>query len=152
MARLRRQADALEHKLAVVVWQLPPTLRRDERLLERFAAKLDRWSRVRHAIEFRSSDWFHPDVARLLADHRIAVVQSHAPDWPLWECISSGLVYMRLHGGQRLYESAYATPTLRRWAAAIRDWADAGLTVHVYFDNTAHGHAVRNALKLRALV
>jgi uncharacterized protein YecE (DUF72 family) len=148
MRRLRRQADALGEKLAVVLWQLPQGLQRDSRLLEKFARRLDRWSTVRHAIEFRHRSWFDEDVARCLAAHRIAAVQSHAADWPMWDAVTTDLVYVRLHGGTKTYASAYAPATLGRWAARIRDWAREGRAVHVYFDNTARGNAVRNALSL----
>ena len=148
---LRRQADVLGGKLAVVLWQLPQGLKRDIGLLEKFARRLDRWPSVRHAIEFRHRSWFDDDVSRCLEKHRIAVVQSHAADWPMWDAVTTDLVYVRLHGGVRTYASAYAPATLRRWASRVGEWAREGREVHVYFDNTARGNAVRNALALARL-
>ncbi len=148
---MRRQADLLGPKLAAVLWQLPKGLARDERLLERFARRLDRWDRVRHAIEFRHDSWFDDETARCLAGHRIAAVQSHAADWPMWDAVTTDVVYVRLHGGVRTYASAYAPATLRRWSARVRAWEEEGRAVHVYFDNTARGYAVRNAAALARL-
>ena len=148
---LRRQAELLGPKLAVVLWQLPKGLARDERLLERFARRLDRWATVRHAIEFRHGSWFDDGITSCLAEHRIAAVQSHAADWSMWDAVTTDLVYLRLHGGVRTYASAYAPATLRRWSDRVRKWRKQGRSVHVYFDNTGDGHAVRNALTLARL-
>lgn len=149
LARLRVQADALGAKLAAVLWQLPQGLHCDSSLLERFAARLDAWSSVRHALEFRDASWFSDEVAARLTAHRLACVQSHAADWPMWEAVTTDLVYVRLHGGIRTYRSAYASATLSRWAARVAQWAGEGREVHLYFDNTAEGHAVANAMSLR---
>ncbi len=151
IARLRAQADALGNKLAVVLWQLPQGLHRDLALFERFARRLDEWTHVRHAVEFRHESWFEDEVARCLSAHRVAAVQSHAADWPMWEAVTADLVYMRLHGGTRTYASAYSAVALRRWSERIRRWLAERREVHVYFDNTASGHAVRNAIALARL-
>lgn len=150
-ARLRAQADALGAKLAVVLWQMPQGLQRDLDLFGRFARRLDEWHEVRHAIEFRHASWFGNEIAECLSAHRLAAVQSHAADWPMWEAVTTDLVYVRLHGGARTYASAYSATALRRWAERIRNWLAQRREVHVYFDNTAEGHAVQNALALARL-
>jgi uncharacterized protein YecE (DUF72 family) len=151
LARLRAQADALGAKLAVVLWQMPQGLKRDLDLFERFARRLDGWRGVRHAIEFRNESWFGDEVAQRLSEQRLAAVQSHAADWPMWEAVTTDLVYVRLHGGAHTYASAYSTAALRRWAERIQGWLAQRREVHVYFDNTAEGHAVQNALALAKL-
>lgn len=142
---LRAEADILGGKLTAVLWQLPVTFKRDFAALEAFAARLDKWKSVRHAIEFRHPSWFDDETAKYLSRHRIAVVQSHAKDWPMWDTITTDLVYVRLHGGSRLYASAYRTATLGRWAQRVIEWRREGRAVHVYFDNTEKRHALRNA-------
>lgn len=79
----RDRAIGLGPKLAAVVWQLPRTLHVDLARLEDFAQALARWSEARHAIEFRHDSWFDAAVAACLHEHRIAVCQSDAADWPL---------------------------------------------------------------------
>lgn len=152
LARFRAQTDALGHKLAAVLWQLPARFPCDLERLARFAERLDAWPAVRHAVEPRDPSWFTDAVAARLAAHRLAAVQSHAADWPLWDAVTTDLVYVRLHGGVRTYRSPYTAATLARWAARIRRWVGEGRAVHVYFDNTAEGHAVANALALRRLL
>jgi uncharacterized protein YecE (DUF72 family) len=149
LARQRDAAGALGRKLAVVLWQLPASLRADDRLLERFLQRLARWDDARHAVEFRHRSWFEEGVRRRLARAGIAIVQSDAADWPIWRALSSDLVYVRLHGHRRTYISTYAASTLTRWAERCCAWRAEGRRVHVYFDNTAQGHALRNAAGLR---
>ena len=152
LAALARQRDAargLGRKLSVVLWQLPANLRADRALLERFLHRLKRWDGVRHALEFRHPSWFDEAVRARLRRARVAVVQSDAADWPLWRAVSTDLVYVRLHGHRRTYVSSYAAATLGRWAARCRAWLAEGRQVHVYFDNTARGHALRDATRLR---
>ena len=146
------RAASLGRKLAVVVWQLPGHFRRDLGRLERFARALRSWSTVRHAVEFRHDSWFDDDVAQCLRRHRLAVCQSDAADWPLWDAVTTDLVYVRLHGRTATYASSYTKVQLQSWAARIREWLGEGRDVHVYFDNDAFGHAPHDALRLIAML
>lgn len=148
ISRLRGQARHLGEKLRAVVWQLPSSFSVDLRRLEAFLRALRRWPEVRHALELRHASWFIPEVAALLGEHAAAAVMADAPDFPLWRAVTTDLVYVRLHGHTRKYASGYSAPHLRRWLADARRWAREGREVHVYFDNDAEGHAVRDALRL----
>ncbi len=150
--RLRDQASPLGDKLAAVVWQLPSNFRVDLTRLADFLRALEHWRGVNHALELRHRSWFTPEVAAQLRDAGISVCLSDAPDFPLWHEVTSSLVYVRLHGHTRKYASSYSVPNLRRWAIDIERWIAEGRDVHVYFDNDAEGHAVRNALTLRAIL
>lgn len=148
----RERASALGEKLAVVLWQCPPSLRKDLARLEIFAAALKQWGDVRHTLEFRHPSWFSEDVRQCLQRHRLAICQSDAADWPLWDAVSTDLAYIRLHGHTRTYVSAYRRASLERWADRGRRWLSEGRDVHVYFDNTDAGAAVRNARRLLELL
>lgn len=152
LERERSAVSALREKLVVVLWQLPAALAREDALLERFASKLAAWPGTRHAIEFRHPSWFCDAVAARLARYRVAAVQSDSADWPMWKAVTTDLVYVRLHGHRQTYASAYGARALAAWARRIRGWLGEGRDVHVYFDNTAYGHAVTDALALRRLI
>ncbi|HUS68787.1 MAG TPA: DUF72 domain-containing protein [Kofleriaceae bacterium] len=145
---LRGPALGLGDKLAAVVWQLPADFRCDMERLRGFLPELARWPEARHAIELRHRSWFTDEVAELLARARVAVCMASAPDFPMWDAITTDLVYVRLHGHTRKYRSSYHPSHLRRWAERVRGWRAEGREVHVYFDNDAEGHAVANALDL----
>jgi uncharacterized protein YecE (DUF72 family) len=146
----RERASALGRKLAAVLWQLPANLHKDLEKLEGFAGALARWRSARHAIEFRHSSWFDDEVADVLRKHRLAVCQSDAADWPLWDAVTADLVYVRLHGHTQTYASSYSEAQLDDWAHRVRLWRGEGRDAHVYFDNDAFGHAPRNARGLLA--
>ncbi len=62
------------------------------------------------------------EVAECLHAHRLAVCQSDAADWPLWNAVTTDMVYVRLHGHDVTYASAYSTQALSQWAKRIRRW------------------------------
>jgi uncharacterized protein YecE (DUF72 family) len=148
MIRCRESASPLGKRLAAVVWQLPASLKKDIERLEKFVKNLQRWKSTRQAIEFRHKSWFDDEVAECLERHAIAVCMSDAPDWPMWEEVTTDLVYIRLHGHTRKYASSYSKPAIRKWATRIRHWLEENRAVHVYFDNDAEGAAPWNALTL----
>ena len=150
--RQRDSLKALGGKLGIVLWQLPARLRRDDARLAGLIAALDRWPEPRHAIEFRHDSWFCAPVAEALRRARIANCLSDAAGWPMWDHVTTDLVYVRLHGHTRTYASRYSTASLRGWARRIRRWRAEGHAVHVYFDNDSEGHAPFDALRLKSLM
>jgi uncharacterized protein YecE (DUF72 family) len=152
LARERQASLPLADKLAVVLWQLPAGLHLDPDLLAPFLDRLSQWPEARHAIEFRHASWFTPQTADLLSAHRVAACQSDAADWPMWDgIVTTDLVYVRLHGHEATYSSAYSDRALRAWARRVHSWLAERRSVHVYFDNTDLGHAVANAAALARL-
>ena len=87
-------------------------------------------------------------MAECLTKYAVAVCMSDAPDWPMWDRVTTDLVYIRLHGHTRKYASSYSNPALNKWATRIRGWLNENRNVHVYFDNDAEGAAPKNALTL----
>jgi uncharacterized protein YecE (DUF72 family) len=152
LGRQRSLALTLADALSVVVWQLPAGLHLDPPRLQNFATMLRGWPETRHALEFRHPSWFTPETAACLSENALAVCQSDAADWPLWDAVTTDLVYLRLHGHERTYASAYPLSILEAWATRIECWLAEGLQVHVYFDNTDAGHAPRDAARLRLLL
>ncbi|WP_027719350.1 DUF72 domain-containing protein [Desulfovirgula thermocuniculi] len=155
VASFFRCAAHLEEKLAVVLWQFPPSFQSDEALLAAFCALLREIppaARTRHAFEFRHRSWFAPPTYRILAAGNFALCIGDSPRWPQAEEITADFVYLRFHGGKQLYRSNYSTAELGTWARRIEGWLGQGLDVYAYFNNDAEGHALHNAAELRALV
>jgi uncharacterized protein YecE (DUF72 family) len=150
--RQRDQAAALGDKLAAVLWQLPATLAKNLQQLETFANHLRVWPRVAHALEFRHPSWFDREVADTMHRFHLTVCQSDAATWPMWEAVTSTVVYVRLHGHTVTYQSNYPDNELFDWAIKVNRWKREGRDVHVYFDNDAHGHAPHNAVRLLELL
>ncbi|UCH52979.1 MAG: DUF72 domain-containing protein, partial [Pseudomonadota bacterium] len=145
-------AAGLGDKLATVLWQMPPNFHKHLDRLKGFLRALRRWSQPRHAIEFRHESWFDDEVADCLRTYHVAICQSDAADWPLWDAVIADMVYVRLHGHEATYASGYTDLRLRAWARKIRLWQRQRNDVHVYFDNDAFGHAPQDALRLIEMV
>lgn len=86
------------------------------------------------------------------AKYRLAICQSDGADWPMWNAVTTDLVYVRLHGHRVTYSPAYSRWELEAWARRMRGWRAEGREVHVYLDNTDAGHAPRDAMRLADLV
>ena len=61
------------------------------------------------------------------------------------------MLYHRWHGTPRTYWSRYEPQWLHDRAEELERWPD-GADRWCIFDNTAAGHAISNALELRALL
>lgn len=122
--------------------------RHDERLKGRAAFETDCRRPLRHCLEVRHPTFENENFVKLLREHDIAlVVADTAGKWPFLEDVTSGFVYVRLHGDEQLYVSGYTAAALDKWAEKIRAWA-CGVDVYVYFDNDAKVHAPFDAMSL----
>jgi uncharacterized protein YecE (DUF72 family) len=183
----------LEEKLGPLLWQFAPRRRFDR---DRFTAFLDMLPRdtfsasalarghdarldgrssydvsvnrpIRYAFEVRHESFMTAEFMALLREQDVAFVFSDAAsDWPYAEDVTSGFVYIRLHGAEETYASGYGDAALERWAHRIRTWSRGGQVedarlaspkaapkrakrdVFVYFDNDVKVHAPYDAATL----
>ncbi len=140
----------LEENLGVVFFQTPPVMGKDLHRLENFLKLLNRYREFKFAIEFRHSSWFEEDVKELLSRYGIGFVQFHHPELPCPRWKTADFVYIRMHGKGLLYSGAYDENDIKELADYIR--SEESDEFFVYFNNDAHGHAVRNALQLKELL
>ncbi|HEY3757148.1 MAG TPA: DUF72 domain-containing protein [Opitutaceae bacterium] len=164
----------LGEKLGPLLWQLPPSLRYDRKLVQEFfdllprdakaAAVLGRrhdehlrspaWTKVeknrplRHAIEVRHDSFHQPEFVRLARENEIAIVVADtAGKWPQIEEETADFVYARLHGAEELYASGYTPEALTKWARKFRSW-NRKRDIFVYFDNDIKVRAPFDAMSL----
>jgi uncharacterized protein YecE (DUF72 family) len=140
----------LGEKLAVILLQLPPSLRREESLLADFLVLLP--GTCRFAVEFRDPSWFCRSVYDTLSLHNCALCLSHSARYHSEEAVTADFSYLRFHGPGRLYASHYSEEELSSWAGTIQRLAAGGLDVYAYFNNDFHGYAVENALTLSRMI
>jgi len=168
----------LGRKLGPILWQLPPSFSFDPERLAAFfellprdlkaAARLAKghddhlrapaWTKVsanrplQHTLEVRHPSFETPEFLALLKKHRIGVVVADtAGKWPQIEEATSDLVYIRLHGAEKLYVSGYTPAALKAWAKKITQWHKTK-DVYVYFDNDVKVHAPFDAMTLAHLL
>ena len=105
-------------------------------------------------IEPRHRTWFTPEAEDVLREFEIGRVGSDpalcaAAAMPTTE---TPIAYWRLHGAPRMYFSNYDQAALKRVAMKMKDSASRGQACWCIFDNTAHGFATANALRLVELL
>lgn len=163
-ARLRGCGDALSRfadeiaglgaRLGGVLVQLPPSLAYDARTAQVFFAMLRRRIAAPVACEPRHPSWFAPKVEPLWSRYAIARVAADPARVP--EAAEPGGAgrwqYWRWHGSPRIYYSDYDDERLAALAETLRAHARRGRAAWCIFDNTAHGHAVENALRLKEML
>jgi uncharacterized protein YecE (DUF72 family) len=149
LALLLERIDPLlaSPKLGPLLWQLPPTFRRDD---ERLAASLADFPRkLRHAIEFRHESWFVPEVMAMLRERNVALVIADRPEIRVFQTheLTADFTFVRFHSGTRGLRGNYSETELDEWADRIRAWS-AERDVYAYFNNDWEGFAPRNAIGL----
>jgi uncharacterized protein YecE (DUF72 family) len=139
-------------KMGPVLWQLPPTFRRDDERLAAALARLDR-TRERHCFEFRHPSWFADDVYALLREHRVALVIGDRPEVREFQAhvFTAPWTFVRFHYGSRGRRGNYSEAELRAWAARLREWSR-DVEIYAYFNNDWEVFAVRNGLRLKGLL
>lgn len=142
----------LQQKRAIILVQLAPQQVCDYDRLAYFLEQIPHWMRV--ALEFRHPSWNNEAIFSLLEQHRAAYCIMSGAQLPCILRVTASFVYVRLHGPDHdhLYGGTYSDTDLLWWADRIREWADAGKDVYVYFNNDGGGNAVRNAQTLQWLV
>jgi uncharacterized protein YecE (DUF72 family) len=117
---LLETAALLEERLGVVLFQLPPNMKKDFERLKNFLDLLP--AGVRTAFEFRHETWFDDDVFGLLRERDSALVVSDTDEKPL-----TGITGTAKWGYLRLRRTAYEEDDLVEWLKRVREqkWKDA---------------------------
>ncbi len=133
-------------KLGPVLWQLPPTFKRND---ERLASALAVLPPGRHCFEFREPSWYAEDVYALLREHGVALVIPDSPKYPFRTLeLTADWTFIRFHHGSRGRRGNYSESELEEWAQRIEAW-QRDVDVYAYFNNDWEGFAVDNGGWLR---
>ncbi|HKO98406.1 MAG TPA: DUF72 domain-containing protein [Pyrinomonadaceae bacterium] len=103
----------LEDRLGVVLYQLPPNMKKDLERLETFVKMLP--PQPRSAFEFRHPTWFDDDVLGLLRSHNRALCISDTDDLPVTHIDKTAD-----WGYLRLRRVNYSQANLQEWLNQIR--------------------------------
>lgn len=142
--------EPLKDRVGIVLFQLPPFFGFDPERLDSFLGMLPHgeWP---FAMEFRNATWHNEQTWELLRAHDVAFVIHDFEMAPEFE-VTSGDVYVRLHGPEVPYAGLYSEEAMRAWAHRIRGWRGEGRRVWVYFNNDQAAFATRNARQLREML
>lgn len=143
--------EPMRRRVGVILWQLPPMLRKDPPRLEAFLKKLPHIG-PKYALEFRHPSWMDEGIFELLRRYNVAHVSVSSKAMPMNLTVTSNLVYIRFHGLEGGAAHDYTRAELEPWAEHIRTQARQGKEVFVYFNNDANVRAPANAKLLCEMV
>ncbi len=148
------QVGGLGDKLGVLLLQLPPGFAFEPEIVSAFFDLLRGNCGAAVACEPRHASWFHAKADWLLRDLGVARVGADPARVPRAATPAGDrrLEYLRLHGSPRMYRDAYSGAALQRIAARLTRRSAVSRERWCLFDNTAEGHAIGNALELKALL
>jgi len=140
------RACLLQDKLGPLLYQLPPSMKRNDKILEDFLSSLPQ--EYRHVFEFRHESWLTDSLFQILRRHNAGLCVFDMPGFTCPLVATSDIAYIRFHGSEALYSSCYSDKELARWAKKIAHLGEKVEAVYVYFNNDAEAFAVKNALTL----
>lgn len=141
-----------QDKLACILIQLPPSLKRNDGLLEGFLAVLPR--RYTYSIEFRHPSWLESSTWTILTKYKAAYCIVDEPLLPPEVHATSDLGYIRWHGrGDRpWYDYRYTQDQLTSWLPKIEEVrANTKQTLGI-FNNHFRGYAPENCIQMMKML
>ena len=135
-----RTARTLGPKLATLLFQLPPTFKKEAAVLREFLQLLPEGTRA--AFEFRHASWFDGEVFDALRARNIALCVADSEKLHAPVEITADYAYFRLR------DEGYQQLDLERWARAIANLTGVG-DAFVYFKHEEQGLGPDFARRLR---
>ncbi len=123
-------AATLGPKLATLLFQLPPTFKKDAGVLRAFVNLLP--DGIRAACEFRHPSWFDEEVFGVLRSRNIALCVADS------EKLSTPIELTADYGYFRLRDEGYQQADIERWADTVRSLLAVN-DVFVYFKHEEQG-------------
>jgi uncharacterized protein YecE (DUF72 family) len=148
--RFVSEVGGLGSKLGVLLVQLPPKMKFDGKVADKFFCDLKSRTDVPIVLEPRHSDWFAAGMDAWMNERGIArVAADPAPVDGAGETGGSDrIVYFRWHGSPRIYFSDYDLDALAALKKRLNKKRELDIETWCIFDNTASGAALGNALAM----
>ncbi len=116
---------ARAEKLGPLLFQLPPNLKADSKLLEEFLATLPR--AAASAFEFRHASWFTDEIFNLLQSHNRALCVAETEERVTPDVVTADFCYYRYR------KPTYTVEERRAMVERLREHLGQGRNVFAYF-------------------
>ena len=136
--------SGLGERLGPVLFQLPPTLKKDAGVLGAFLRELP--SSMRAAFEFRHDSWFDDEVFGLLKSSHAALCIADTEDLATPKQLTTDWGYLRLR------REDYAKVDVERWAKFVCEQSDRWSDVFIYFKHEEAGIGPKLAKQMMELL
>ncbi len=140
------RSQLLGEKLGPLLYQLPPSMPRNDAVLEAFLQLLP--PGLHHVFEFRHESWLDDQVFDLLREHNAGFCIYDMPGLTTPVVATVDFAYIRFHGSADLYGSCYTDTELEEWAKRIAELGQGLNSIYIYFNNDAEAFAISNAKTL----
>lgn len=124
-------ACSLGDKLGALLFQLPPSFRKDLAVFDKFLQTLP--PAVRAVFEFRHASWHDPEVFDRLTAGGLALCVADS------ERMTTPVEITGSHAYFRLRDEGYGEPDLIRWADTILEVTERCEDVFIYFKHEEEG-------------
>ena len=131
MQRFCEALHSIEQKVGVILFQLPPTFKKDTALLNEFLQSIP--TDFRCAFEFRHKSWFADDVFESLRHVNVALCIAEN------EKLSTPVVFTADFGYLRLRREDYNPTDLAHWAELLGNEEEHRKEIFVYFKHEESG-------------
>lgn len=152
-----RAHSCLASQLGPILFQLPPTFKRDDARIEYLGSLLPGGCQV--AVEFRHSSWLVPEVYAIMRKYNMAVVENITPDnsFPHTDEITASFTYTRMHKALESESTNIATwyseAQLQKIAdRAVARGAAGGVTQFIFFLNDIDAAGPKNGQTLMEMI
>jgi uncharacterized protein YecE (DUF72 family) len=133
-------AQELGPQLGALLFQLPPSFKKDLGVFDEFLAVLP--PRVCAAFEFRHDSWLHDEVYARLRDRNLALCVADS------ETRSTPVIATADYAYLRLRDEGYTERHIVEWAGRVQDLATRCKDVYVYFKHEDEGKGPEFAQQL----
>jgi len=166
--RFFNNIKGLREKLGVILWQFPPSFKKDKENVKRLKQFIKLLSKkYLHTLEFRDDSWFCEEIYDILKENNIGIVLA---DYPyklkiegerlknqkekniIFIPITANFLYIRKHGPGKLFASRYSLGELKKLASEIKEIMGKVEKIFVFFNNDYEGYALTNASQLKKLI
>jgi uncharacterized protein YecE (DUF72 family) len=124
-------AAELGPKLGALLFQLPPTFKKDLAALDEFLDALP--PKVCGAFEFRHDSWLDDEVYARLRDRNLALCVADSEKRSTPVLATADYAYLRLR------DEGYTEPDIGEWAGRVEQLAGTCRDVYVYFKHEEEG-------------
>ncbi len=134
-------AATLADKLGALLFQLPPSARKDLPLFDAFLDELP--PKLCAAFEFRHQSWLDEEICGRLADRGLALCVADSEKMSTPVRVTTDYAYFRLR------DEGYTLDDIAAWSDTIRSATSGCRDVFVYFKHEAQGKGPELAAALR---
>ncbi len=129
-------------RLGPILFQLAPTFKRDDELLEKYLALLP--SDLRYAFEFRHASWLADPVYEILGRSNVSLCLAESEKLEIPKVITADFVYSRLR------KADYSKEMMAQIEGQTREQLAAGRDVFAFFKHEEDPHGALYAEDLLA--